>query len=230
MPTRATSRGTSSSPRAPGRISSTLPSVEEIYPPGFATSVEVSGGLADVLDGAPTRRGPGHFRGVTTVVAKLFNAVGPDVACFGQKDAQQAAVLRRMALDLDFPVEIVVVPTVREADGLAISSRNVYLDAEDRRRAAALHRALRAAEAAVAAGARTPEAVLGAARAELDAAGIEPEYLEARDADDLTPIESFNGRPVLVAVAARVGPARLIDNLVIGGTGGADPTGGERLR
>jgi pantoate--beta-alanine ligase len=183
----------------------------------------VSGGLADVLDGAPMRRGPGHFRGVTTVVAKLFNAVGPDVACFGQKDAQQAAVLRRMALDLDFPVEIVVVPTVREADGLAISSRNAYLDAEDRRRATALHRALRAAEAAVAAGARTPEAALGAARAELDAAGIEPEYLEARDAGDLTPIESFNGRPVLVAVAARVGPARLIDNVVIGGTAGADP-------
>jgi pantoate--beta-alanine ligase len=153
---------------------------------------------------------------VTTVVAKLFNAVGPDLAFFGQKDAQQALVVKRMARDLDFAVEIVVVPTVREPDGLAMSSRNAYLGDDDRRRAAALHRALRAAETAVAGGERSVDAVLAAAQAELAAAGIEPEYLEARDAETLSPVGSFNGRPVVIALAARVGPARLIDNLVIG--------------
>ena len=197
------------------------PSATEVYPSGFSTSVEVAG-LTEVLDGDPQRRGPGHFRGVTTVVAKLFNAVGPELAFFGQKDAQQAVVIRRMARDLDFPVEIVVVPTVREPDGLAMSSRNAYLDPAERERAAALSRALRAAERAVEAGETSTEPALAAARAELAAAGIEPEYLEARDAEDLTPARNFNGRPILVAVAARVGPARLIDNVVIGGTGPRD--------
>jgi pantoate--beta-alanine ligase len=117
------------------------PSVEEVYPSGFATSVEVEGGLTAVLDGDPSRRGPAHFRGVTTVVAKLFNAVAPQLAFFGQKDAQQAVVIRRMTRDLDFPVEIVVVPTVREPDGLALSSRNAYLGPAERERAAALSRA-----------------------------------------------------------------------------------------
>ena len=197
------------------------PPATEVYPPGFSTSVEVAG-LTEVLDGDPQRRGPGHFRGVTTVVAKLFNAVGPELAFFGQKDAQQAVVIRRMARDLDFPVEIVVVPTVREPDGLAMSSRNAYLDPAERERAAALSRALRAAERAVEDGETSTESALAAARAELAAAGIEPEYLEARDAEDLTPARNFNGRPILVAVAARVGPARLIDNVVIGGTGPRD--------
>ena len=197
------------------------PAVEEVYPPGFATTVEVGGDLTAVLDGDPARRGPGHFHGVTTIVAKLFNAVGPDVAFFGQKDAQQAAVIRRMAGDLEFPVEIVVVPTVREPSGLAMSSRNAYLSEAERERAAALSRALRGAEAAVAGGERSVDTVLAAAREELEAAGIEPEYLEARAAADLAPVESFNGRPVVIAVAARVGPARLIDNVVIGETGSA---------
>jgi pantoate--beta-alanine ligase len=192
------------------------PAVEEVYPEGFATSVEVGGELASVLDGDRSRRGPAHFRGVATVVAKLFNSVAPDVAFFGQKDAQQALVIRRMVRDLDFPVEVVVVPTVREPNGLAMSSRNAYLDADERRRAAALHRALRAAESAASPSGPTAPA-LAAARAELERAGIEPEYLEARDAETLAPAESFNGRPVLVAVAARVGRARLIDNAVIGG-------------
>jgi pantoate--beta-alanine ligase len=191
------------------------PAADEVYPPGFATTVEVAGGLTEVLDGDPAQRGPEHFHGVTTVVAKLFNAVSPQVAFFGQKDAQQALVIKRMVRDLDFPVEIVVVPTVREPDGLAMSSRNAYLDGETRERAAALSRALRAAQAAAAAGASSVEAVLAAARAELEAAGIEPEYLEARDAEDLEPVTGLNGRPVLVAVAARVGDARLIDNVVI---------------
>jgi pantoate--beta-alanine ligase len=192
------------------------PHAGEIYPAGFATAVEVSG-LTEVLDGAPELRGPEHFRGVTTVVAKLLNIVQPDVAYFGQKDAQQAIVIRRMVRDLDFPVRIEVLPTVREADGLAMSSRNRYLTGDERERAAALHRALRAAEKAAASGDRSVNAALAAARAELRDAGIEPEYLEARYAEDLTPAESLNGRPVLVALAARVGRARLIDNTMIGG-------------
>jgi pantoate--beta-alanine ligase len=190
------------------------PDVCEVYPDGFATSVEVGGGLTSVLDGAPERRGPEHFRGVTTVVAKLFNAVGPQLAFFGQKDAQQAVVIRRMVRDLDFLVEVVVVPTVREPDGLAMSSRNAYLDRDERARAAALHRALAAAAAAAESGATAADA-LAAARGEFAAAGIEPEYLEARDAESLEPVTTFNGRPVLVAVAARLGKARLIDNVVI---------------
>ncbi|MCD6016024.1 MAG: pantoate--beta-alanine ligase [Solirubrobacterales bacterium] len=199
------------------------PDPAEVYPAGFATAVEVSGSLTRVLDGDPGRRGSEHFRGVTTVVAKLFNAVGPRIAFFGQKDAQQAIVLRRMVRDLEFPIEIEVMPTVRAADGLALSSRNAYLDDRDRRRAAALSRALGAVERAVAAGATSVAEALAAGRAELEAEGIEPEYLEARDTDGLDPVQSFNGRPVLVAVAARVGPARLIDNVVIGGADGRVP-------
>lgn len=193
------------------------PPVEEVYPPGFTTSVEVAG-LTEILCGDPQRRGREHFRGVTTVVAKLLNTVGPDVAYFGQKDAQQAIVIRRMVRDLDFPVRIAVRPTVREADGLAMSSRNAYLDPAERRRATALSRALDAAEAAAQSEGASPEAALAAARAELEAAGVEPEYLEARDAEDLSPIDCFNGRPVLIALAARVGAARLIDNAIIGGS------------
>ena len=188
------------------------PPVEEVYPEGFSTRVEVEG-LTEVLCGDPARRGPGHFRGVATVVAKLFNTVGPDVAYFGQKDAQQVAAIRRMTRDLDFPVRIEALPTVRDPDGLAMSSRNACLGPEDRERAVALSRALRAAER----GARADSLGAGieAARHELEAAGIEPEYLEARDAEDLAPVAELNGRPVLVAVAARVGGARLIDNVLI---------------
>jgi pantoate--beta-alanine ligase len=192
------------------------PPVEEVYPDGpdrFATCVEVTGPLTAVLDGDPARRGRGHFRGVATVVAKLLNLVGPDVAYFGQKDAQQAVVIRRMVRDLDFPVRIEVLPTVREPDGLAMSSRNAYLGPEDRERATALHRALAAAER----GARAGSLGMGleAAARELAAAGIEPEYLEARDAETLEPVHALEDRPVLVAVAARVGDARLIDNVLI---------------
>jgi pantoate--beta-alanine ligase len=189
------------------------PSVAEVYPDGFATAVEVGGNLTAVLDGDPARRGASHFRGVATVVAKLLNSVGPEVAYFGQKDAQQAAVIRRMVRDLDFPVRIEVLPTVREPDGLAMSSRNAYLDDESRRRAAALPRALRAAERGSREG--SLRAGLDAARRELASAGIEPEYLEARDAELLEPVAELNGRPVLIALAARVGGARLIDNVLI---------------
>ncbi len=188
------------------------PSVDDVYPEGFATRVEVEG-LTEVLCGDPARRGSGHFRGVTTMVAKLFNSVQPDVVYFGQKDAQQAAVIRRMARDLDFALGVEVLPTVREPDGLAMSSRNAYLGPEDRERAAALSRALRVAEER--AREASLQAGLEAARRELDAAGIEPEYLEARDAEELSPVAELNSRPVLIALAARVGGARLIDNVLI---------------
>jgi pantoate--beta-alanine ligase len=187
------------------------PPVEQVYPEGFATHVAVEG-LTEVLCGDPARRGPEHFRGVTTVVAKLFNSVQPDVAYFGRKDAQQLAAIRRMARDLDFAVRVEGLPIVREADGLAMSSRNAYLEPADRERAAALYRSLCAVERAAARGASLAEA-LAAGRHELAAAGIEPEYLEARDPDDLLPAVELGERPVLIAVAAQVGAARLIDNI-----------------
>jgi pantoate--beta-alanine ligase len=186
------------------------PSVEEIYPPDFATSVEV-GGLTEPLDGAAR---PGHFKGVTTVVTKLLNIVRPDAAYFGQKDAQQALVIHKLVRDLNMPVRIEVCPTIREPDGLAMSSRNAYLSEEERVRATGLSRALRAAEATVAQGTLDAAAVIAAARQELDEAGIEPEYLELRSAIDLTPAERVNGS-TLLAVAARVGRARLIDNTML---------------
>jgi pantoate--beta-alanine ligase len=192
------------------------PPAEEVYPHGFATTVSV-GDLTDVLEGASGQRGSAHFAGVTTVVAKLFNMAAPDVAYFGQKDAQQALVIRRLVRDLDMPLRIEVCPTIRDGDGLALSSRNAYLSAGDRRRALGLSRALRAAEAAVESGQIDAEAVLDAARGELDAHGIEPDYLELRSATDLSPVERVNGS-TLLAVAARVGRARLIDNIVLGGT------------
>jgi len=188
------------------------PPLAEVYPEGFATRVAVAG-LTEVLCGDPERRGPEHFRGVTTVVAKLFNTIAPDVAYFGRKDAQQLAAIRRMARDLDFAVRIEGLPTVREGDGLAMSSRNAYLEPAERERATALYRALQAVERAAASGSLA--AALEAGRRELAAAGIEPEYLEARDPDDLFPVVELGERPVLVAVAARVGAARLIDNVLI---------------
>jgi pantoate--beta-alanine ligase len=197
------------------------PPVSEVYPDGFSTRVEVGGNLTEVLDGDPTRRGPEHFSGVATVVAKLFNTVGPDVAYFGQKDAQQAMVIRRMARDLDFSLRIEVLPTVREADGLAMSSRNAYLEGVERERATALSRAL--AAAAERGPSESLAAGLAAAREELAAAGVEPEYLEARDAESLEPVTELDGRPVLVAVAARVGGARLIDNVLIPASAGSEP-------
>ena len=196
------------------------PATEEVYPAGFSTQVQVPG-LSEVLCGARSSRGAGHFRGVTTVVAKLLNMVLPDFVFFGQKDAQQAIVVQRMVRDLDFATQVVVVPTVREPDGLAMSSRNAYLEPAERERAVALNRALAAAAARETEGV---DAALADARDVLAQAGIEPEYLEARYADDLARAESFNGRPVLVAVAAQVGKARLIDNVVInpGGYAGTE--------
>ena len=193
-----------------------VPPVEEVYPDGFSTRVGV-GDLASVLCGDPARRGPEHFEGVATVVTKLLNMVQPDSAYFGQKDAQQALVIRQVVRDLDLPVRVEVGPTVRDPDGLALSSRNAYLSAEERERALALNRALRAAEESVAGGELDAEAVLAAARGELDEAGIQPEYLELRSAGDLSPVERVNGS-TLLAVAARVGRARLIDNTILTGS------------
>jgi pantoate--beta-alanine ligase len=190
------------------------PPVDEVYPPGFSTTVSVTG-LTKVLDGDPRRRGAEHFHGVTTVVTKLFNMAQPDAAYFGQKDAQQALVIKRLVRDLDIPVRIEVVPTVREPDGLAMSSRNAYLTEEERERALGLSRALEAADREVAAGRRDAQSVIAAASRELDARGIDPEYLELRSADDLSPADRVNGR-TLLAVAAHVGRARLIDNAILG--------------
>jgi pantoate--beta-alanine ligase len=191
------------------------PPVEEVYPDGFDTTVAV-GGLTETLEGDEAQRGAEHFQGVTTVVTKLFNMVGPGVAYFGQKDAQQALVIRKLVRDLDIPVRIEVCPTIRDADGLALSSRNAYLNPEERERALGLSRALRAAEAAVESGTRDAAAVVSAARDELARAGLEPDYLQLRSAKDLSPVERVNGS-TLLAVAARVGRARLIDNAILGG-------------
>jgi pantoate--beta-alanine ligase len=187
------------------------PSAGEVYPPGFATTVRVAG-LTEHLEGE--HRGVAHFEGVATVVCKLLNMVQPDVAYFGQKDAQQAAVIRRLVRDLDIPVRIAVQPTVREPDGLALSSRNVHLMGADRERALALRQALDAAAETVAAGERDPHAVERAGRAAMARLGVEAEYVALVRPDDLRPVERIDG-DVLVAVAARVGPTRLIDNTIL---------------
>jgi pantoate--beta-alanine ligase len=187
------------------------PAVEEVYPAGFATTVSVAG-ITETLEGA--HRGRAHFDGVTTVVAKLFNMVGPDVAYFGQKDAQQTLVIRRLVRDLDMPVRIEVCPTVREADGLALSSRNAHLSPSDRARAAALHRALAAVQDAVSRGERDAAALRARARAELAASKIEPDYFELVSTETLNPVTRIDGT-VLAVLAAQVGGTRLIDNQLI---------------
>lgn len=187
------------------------PPVDQIYPNGFSTRIHVSG-ITEVMCGA--HRGPGHFDGVATVVTKLFQIVTPDAAYFGQKDAQQVLVIRRLVRDLDIPVRIVACPIVREPDGLAMSSRNAYLDPVSRQRATALGRALDAAEVTVASGETSADAVLASARAVLASAGIEPEYLELRSPDDLAELDRV-GDAALLAVAAQVGAARLIDNRIL---------------
>jgi pantoate--beta-alanine ligase len=187
------------------------PPVEEVYPPGFATTVHVAG-LTEHLEGE--HRGSAHFDGVATVVAKLLGMAQPDVAYFGQKDAQQAAVIRRLVRDLDIPVRIAVQPTVREPDGLALSSRNVHLKGADRERAIALKRGLDAARAAIAQGERDPDRIVRTGRAAMTALGVEPEYLAVVRPGDLRPVEAVDAT-VLIAVAARVGTTRLIDNALV---------------
>jgi pantoate--beta-alanine ligase len=196
------------------------PTASEIYPDGFATTIRVAG-LTDVLDGAA--RGPHHFDGVATVVTKLLGIVRPDVAYFGQKDAQQVLVVRRVVRDLDLDVRIEACPIVREADGLAMSSRNVYLDADARAQATALNRALDAAAFVFEAGERDADGIFSAAQRVLADAGIAPEYLELRDAETLEALTRVD-RDALLAVAARVGAARLIDNHLLSATPATDRT------
>lgn len=188
------------------------PSVEDIYPPGFQTWVQVEG-LTRRLEGEVR---PGHFRGVTTVVAKLFNAVSPHKAYFGQKDAQQAAVVRRMTKDLNFPIEVVVCPTLREADGLAMSSRNTYLNPGERQAATVLFRALSAAKLTFDSGEREAEKLRLVAR---DTVASEPlaklQYISCADYDSLEELETVRGK-ALLSMAVLMGKTRLIDNFVIG--------------
>jgi pantoate--beta-alanine ligase len=190
------------------------PDAATMYPPGHATSIHVTG-LSEGLCGA-TR--PGHFDGVATVVAKLFAQVQPDVAVFGEKDFQQLAVIRRMVADLDLPVRIVGLPTQRDADGVALSSRNLYLSDDERRAARALPRALGEAAQAIAGGSDVREA-LGKAREALARAGFDPiDYVELRDAETLAPVDSAT-RPARVLAAAWLGGTRLIDNLAVSPAG-----------
>ena len=188
-----------------------LPDEREIYPGEFATSVRVTK-LTERLCG--TSR-PGHFEGVTTIVTKLFAAVKPHVAIFGQKDAQQTIVIQRMVRDLNLDVEILMAPTVREADGLAMSSRNAYLSAEERREAPALYRALTVGEKMIARGERRAQKVIEAMRDVIEPQrSAKIDYIEAVDAKDLTPVAELKNS-VLLAVAVRFGNARLIDNALI---------------
>ena len=188
------------------------PSAEEMYPKGEVTWVTVEG-LSEKLDG---RSRPGHFRGVTTVVAKLFHIVVPDAAFFGQKDAAQVAVIRRMVRDLNFPVEIVVCPIVREPDGLAMSSRNAYLNPEERQRALVLRRSLQRVEEEFRAVERKPARLAaGAKQIIADEPQVRLDYFEIVDPDTLDPLLEQVTRPALVAVAAYVGATRLIDNIVL---------------
>jgi pantoate--beta-alanine ligase len=187
------------------------PTAADMYPPGAATTVAVAG-IESVLEGA--MRGPQHFRGVATIVARLLNVVAPDALYLGQKDAQQVGVITRMVADLAFPVRIVVCPTVREADGLAMSSRNVRLDEPDRRRALALRHGLDAAVAAIGRGGRDADSIARAGRDAMLREGVESEYFAVTDAATFEPLTRLAG-DVLIAVAARVGPVRLIDNEIV---------------
>lgn len=189
------------------------PDASEVYPAGFSTRVEVDGVTAP-LEGAVR---PGHFSGVATVVLKLFNMVQPDAAWFGQKDAQQCAVIRRMTRDLDLPVEIFVAPTVREPDGLAMSSRNVYLGPEDRAAAVVLIRALTAAEAAFDAGERDADGLRALMTSVLEGEprGV-PDYVSIADPDTLAELQTVDDRGAVASLAVRFGKTRLIDNLLLG--------------
>jgi pantoate--beta-alanine ligase len=187
------------------------PSVEAVYPARFATVVEVIG-ITDRLEGAV--RGAGHFRGVSTVVTKLLCMAMPDVAYFGQKDAQQTIVVRRLVEDLNLPVRIEVRPTVREPDGLAMSSRNALLDAAQRQRARSLFAALQDARRLAAGGERAAKELVDAAARVLSSFGVEPDYVALVDPETLEPVPALTG-PALLAIAARIGEVRLIDNAIL---------------
>lgn len=199
-------------PSAASEVMVWTPSAESMYPTGYQTWVEVEA-MTHPLEGAMR---PGHFKGVTTVVAKLFNAVQPHKAYFGQKDAQQVAVIRRMVRDLNFPIEIVVCPTAREADGLAMSSRNVYLDADQRKAATVLFHSLSAAKELYEAGERDAEKVRGKMKEVLASEPLaEPQYVSCADYDTLEELEVIRGK-ALLSMAVFIGKTRLIDNFVLG--------------
>jgi pantoate--beta-alanine ligase len=191
------------------------PSAEEIYPKDFSTYVNV-GGLSKLLEGE-TR--PGHFRGVATVVAILLNTVRPDFAFFGQKDAQQAVIIKRMVRDLSFDTEIVVLPTVREDSGLAISSRNLYLDAEQQQSAAVIHRALKEAKQAYKKGEHHAAKLAEIVRTTIETEPrVRVDYVSVVDAENLEKLDKLDERPILIAVAAYLGKTRLIDNTTLNKT------------
>lgn len=199
-------------PSAASEVMVWTPSAESMYPTGYQTWVEVEA-MTRLLEGAMR---PGHFKGVTTVVAKLFNAVQPHKAYFGQKDAQQVAVIRRMVRDLNFPIEIVVCPTAREADGLAMSSRNVYLDADQRKAATVLFHSLSAAKELYEAGERDAEKVRGKMKEVLAGEPLaEPQYVSCADYDTLAELDEIKGK-ALLSMAVYFGKTRLIDNFVLG--------------
>ena len=188
------------------------PTAEEMYPDGYSTWVEVKGPVTEVLCGAFR---PGHFRGVTTVVAKLFNIVQPHFAVFGQKDAQQLVVIKKMTRELNFPVEIVAAPTVREKDGLAMSSRNEYLNENERKVAPKIYQSLILAKNMLLRGERDTEKIKNEMRKFLESAKlIKVQYIDIVDADTLEPLKNARGR-VMVALAAFLGRARLIDNIIV---------------
>jgi len=189
-----------------------LPAPETIYPNGFDTRIEV-GAIADRLEGAVR---PGHFSGVAAAVTKLFHIMGPDIAFFGQKDVQQARVIMQLVRDLDFPVEIAIGPTIREPDGLALSSRNVYLSAAERAEAPALHRGLRAAEEAYAAGTRDAATLRHLIEAPIRRTSGMIDYVSIADPDTLEEVEAIGHRGAVVSLAVRFGTTRLLDNVILG--------------
>ncbi len=188
------------------------PEVSEMYPDGFDTRIEI-GGVTEGLEGAVR---PGHFAGVATVVAKLFNIVQPTRAYFGQKDAQQVAVIRKLVRDLDMPLQVVVRPTVREADGLAMSSRNTYLTPEQRQDGLALWRALTTAKALYEGGERSADKLRAAMAAPIAAIGAEADYLSVADPLTLHELETIGTNGALLSLAVRIGTTRLIDNILLG--------------
>jgi pantoate--beta-alanine ligase len=198
------------------------PTVEEIYPPGFSTYVTVEG-VSTELEGASR---PGHFRGVSTVVAILLNTVKPDFVFFGQKDAQQAVVIKQMVRDLNFPTEIVVLPIVREESGLAMSSRNNYLTSDERKAAAVLHRALSKARAAYNDGEHSATRLIDLVRTTIESEPLARiDYVSANDPETFKKLERIDERPVLLSLAVFIGKTRLIDNVVLGKTKKQDAAG-----